>query len=228
MEDPLSIYRDRYREFIESILQKGDRGISQGEMHHIIPRCCGGSDTNSNLLMLTYAEHYIAHLILAEENPTNRDLCVAIHKMIHDGKHPVTSPEDYEKVKVLFGKCQSEYMKQHSPWKRKTEKQLEMARRPKSCITRVRLSKSVKETWEHPTLSMINRKPTGFDSGRALEAIATLRASGELYKKKKCLVCETEFRPSSSTHKYCSYYCKEFGKYLRGLPYDTGIIRVVS
>ena len=34
------------------------------ELHHILPRCLGGTDDPSNLVELTYEEHKEAHLIL--------------------------------------------------------------------------------------------------------------------------------------------------------------------
>lgn len=34
------------------------------ELHHIVPKSLGGQDTESNLVMLTAREHYIAHLLL--------------------------------------------------------------------------------------------------------------------------------------------------------------------
>lgn len=34
------------------------------ESHHIVPKSLGGSDDNSNLVLLTAKEHYIAHLLL--------------------------------------------------------------------------------------------------------------------------------------------------------------------
>lgn len=45
------------------------RGIEKGdgfEVHHIIPRSCGGLDEDSNLVKLTYAEHFIAHKLLTK------------------------------------------------------------------------------------------------------------------------------------------------------------------
>jgi hypothetical protein len=36
------------------------------EKHHIIPRCLGGTDEPTNLIMLTYREHYIAHWLLCK------------------------------------------------------------------------------------------------------------------------------------------------------------------
>lgn len=36
------------------------------EIHHIVPKCFGGTDEDSNLVKLTYREHYIAHYLLAK------------------------------------------------------------------------------------------------------------------------------------------------------------------
>lgn len=36
------------------------------EIHHIIPRCMGGSDEKENLVRLTTREHFIAHLLLSK------------------------------------------------------------------------------------------------------------------------------------------------------------------
>lgn len=36
------------------------------EIHHILPRSMGGSDSDSNLVVLTIREHFVAHLLLAK------------------------------------------------------------------------------------------------------------------------------------------------------------------
>lgn len=36
------------------------------ERHHILPRCLGGSKAKSNLVLLTYREHFIAHWLLVK------------------------------------------------------------------------------------------------------------------------------------------------------------------
>lgn len=35
------------------------------EIHHIVPKCIGGNDERENLVLLTYREHIIAHMLLA-------------------------------------------------------------------------------------------------------------------------------------------------------------------
>lgn len=44
------------------------------EVHHILPRCLGGSDDKSNLVVLTMREHYIAHMLLCKIFPNNSKL----------------------------------------------------------------------------------------------------------------------------------------------------------
>ena len=47
------------------------------EMHHIVPRCMGGSDSGSNLVALTAREHFVAHLCLVRMYPTHHGLVKA-------------------------------------------------------------------------------------------------------------------------------------------------------
>lgn len=51
------------------------------ERHHIVPRCMGGSDNKSNLVLLTAREHFIVHWILIRLYPDNRKLAHAFWAM---------------------------------------------------------------------------------------------------------------------------------------------------
>lgn len=51
------------------------------ENHHIIPRCLGGSDDESNLVQLTPEEHYVAHQLLVKIYPDNKNLAFAANMM---------------------------------------------------------------------------------------------------------------------------------------------------
>ena len=52
------------------------------EIHHIIPKCLGGSDLNDNLVELTPEEHYLAHQLLTRIYPNNRKLVYAAAMMV--------------------------------------------------------------------------------------------------------------------------------------------------
>ena len=52
--------------------------LSYSERHHVIPRCLGGDNASDNLVTLTAAEHYIAHLLLIKMYPNNRKMYLPI------------------------------------------------------------------------------------------------------------------------------------------------------
>lgn len=59
-------YSRIYREFITNrrILEPSIEGYY--EVHHITPRCLGGTDKQSNLIRLVAQDHYFAHKLLAQ------------------------------------------------------------------------------------------------------------------------------------------------------------------
>lgn len=51
------------------------------ELHHINPRCIGGDNVNSNLVLLTAREHFICHWLLVRMYPKNKKLAYAFYAM---------------------------------------------------------------------------------------------------------------------------------------------------
>ena len=97
-----------YNEFIQNILQNRGRfkcGNEYHERHHIVPRCIGGNNDEENLIDLFAREHFVAHKLLAQENPDNKQLIHAWALMSrlnnHNGKYTVT-PEEYEEAKKAY------------------------------------------------------------------------------------------------------------------------------
>ena len=58
------------------------------ESHHIIPKCLGGDNSESNLIELTLREHYIAHLLLSKmyEDEAKRKMYYGLWIMLLQGK----------------------------------------------------------------------------------------------------------------------------------------------
>lgn len=52
------------------------------ERHHIIPKCMGGTDDESNIVTLTYKEHIQSHILLYKMHPTNGKLASAVCAMV--------------------------------------------------------------------------------------------------------------------------------------------------
>lgn len=71
------------------------------EKHHIIPRSFGGVDDQSNLVVLTAREHFIAHLLLTRMT-TGMDksrMFLAVRRMCHWSKY---NPRDYTISSRMF------------------------------------------------------------------------------------------------------------------------------
>ena len=98
-----------YKEFIDNILQTRGRfncGNEYHERHHIIPKCKNGSDDDTNLIDLFAREHFIAHKLLAEENPDDGQLAHAYTLMafVKDNrqKRYELTPEEYENARKIY------------------------------------------------------------------------------------------------------------------------------
>lgn len=60
-------YLKLYNKLIESRKSVRNTKIEVGyELHHILPKCLGGTDKSSNLVKLTFREHFIAHWLLSK------------------------------------------------------------------------------------------------------------------------------------------------------------------
>ncbi|AKO60969.1 homing endonuclease [Pseudoalteromonas phage H101] len=62
-------YKKIYDDLCRSRKHRGTKKEEGYEVHHIILRCEGGTDEESNLVKFTYREHFIAHLLLAKAYP---------------------------------------------------------------------------------------------------------------------------------------------------------------
>ena len=67
-----------YAEFIEQCRTK-TIDPAEGHRHHILPKSVGGTDDESNLVLVSYSDHWEAHRLLAEENSDN-EILVKIFK----------------------------------------------------------------------------------------------------------------------------------------------------
>lgn len=70
-----------YQFHYEALIARGRTRTLLGykEIHHILPRCMGGTDDKSNLVALTAEEHFVAHLLLVKIFPGVKGLIGAAH-----------------------------------------------------------------------------------------------------------------------------------------------------
>ena len=69
-----------YQRIYENLTAK-DMIADYTELHHIIPKCMGGSNDTSNLVKLTPEAHFVAHQLLVKIYPNNYKLLFAAGAM---------------------------------------------------------------------------------------------------------------------------------------------------
>lgn len=94
-----------YELIYNKLIERGRERVIQGykEKHHIIPKCMGGTDKESNIVNLTPEEHYIAHQLLIKINPNSYKLIRAAAMMIPNR----LNNKMYGWLKRKFSKAQS-------------------------------------------------------------------------------------------------------------------------
>lgn len=88
-----------YKSIYDNIIAHAISNVIEGygEIHHIIPKCMGGSDIPENLVKLSARQHYIAHILLTKIYPNNNKLTYAGNMMTN-----LTNSRGYESVKRSF------------------------------------------------------------------------------------------------------------------------------
>lgn len=111
--------QETYKQFIDNILSSRGRfacGDEYHERHHVVPKCMGGTNDKDNLIDLYAKEHFIAHKLLALENPNNDKLtyawsCMAFIKNSDQQRYELT-PDEYEEAKKALAKAMSKQTKE--------------------------------------------------------------------------------------------------------------------
>lgn len=133
------------------------------ESHHIIPKSLGGSDDNSNLVLLTAKEHYIAHLLLyryykniggeALKKMAFALVSMAAHNSPNLQRKEITSSRAYSNIReaarlAVLGRVVEDTSNYRKPKTKKHAEAIKKARLkapPHSTKTRERMRKSALE-----------------------------------------------------------------------------------
>lgn len=97
---------ESYQDYITKILTSRKNEKEEGEYmerHHILPKSCGGDNSQENLIYLYPQEHYYCHKLLAIENEDNLSLQRAWWIMSHRNNVKITA-EEYENAKLAFSR----------------------------------------------------------------------------------------------------------------------------
>lgn len=78
-------YYKTYNSLIDKCLKSTYSSDVYTEKHHILPKCMGGTDNQSNLVIMSAREHIIAHLLLMNAFPEISGLTFAANCMLSYG-----------------------------------------------------------------------------------------------------------------------------------------------
>ena len=230
-----------YKEFINNILLSRGRIIKEKnvyyETHHILPKCMGCSNKKDNLIQLYPKEHFLAHKMLAMENPNNFSLvhayqCMAFTKNKNQKQRYELTPEEYEEVRILFSNSLKNKYKdktQHPNYGKhlsnETKEKISKANKGnKKCLgrklsdeTKEKISKANKNPSQKTRQKMSNsqkaRNLTGKNNPRAKKIIRI--SDGKIYDTIKQAALENNINYSTFKNKIQNNKYSNF-KYYKG------------
>jgi hypothetical protein len=147
------------------------------EEHHILPRCLGGTDEKTNLVLLTVREHFRAHILLADMYPDNGKLSLACIRML-DSREGLNLEDSETKFAELRLKA-AKYISTIHKGRKKSDKEREnirearrkVAPRTFSEAARANMAQARKKTWAE-------RKTNGTADDIISKTVAARKANG--------------------------------------------------
>jgi hypothetical protein len=159
---------NKYKLWHDKIIARAKNRTLEGykEIHHIIPKSCGGLNNKDNLVILTAREHYIVHLLLIKfiEKKYYFKMVKAFHAM--SSMKTKYLKRDFKINSKLFEKYRkkySEYMKLNNPsFNDETKKKISIANKgrkmPQSFFDKIKNKVISKETRNKLSKKLIGNK----------------------------------------------------------------------
>jgi hypothetical protein len=172
-----------YNKVYKSIINRARNRKLEGyiELHHIVPRCLGGTDNSDNIVPLTAKEHFVCHQLLIKIYPDNRKLIFAASAMsrLQKSKRPNCREYKWLKNKLSIAKITGKHI---------------------ICVCG-------KEVWKTP--HMMKGGNTGKYCSKECAYKFRPPVKKRNGSTKLCECCAKEFYCSPSVkQKFCSYKCK--------------------
>ena len=82
-------YYKTYNQLIDKCIQMEKEGYTEDmytEVHHILPKCMGGTNEKCNLVRMPIRYHIIAHMLLASAFPDEKKIVIAVTAILSPGK----------------------------------------------------------------------------------------------------------------------------------------------
>lgn len=211
-------YQKHYDKLIKNA-QERTTLIGYKELHHIIPRCMGGTDDNFNLVHLTLKEHYVAHHLLAKIHGGKLNYAWWMMINVHKSNLGFCSSVLYEKAKTSFIETRNNEYEMNQETKDKISKTLSGRKLPEqhrlnviSGMTEESKSKAYKnglgkvnklprtEDWKSKISASNKGKPKSEEHKAALKLAAkTRKKTPQVHTEETCRYCGKTMRKSAIT-----------------------------
>lgn len=201
--------RSSYYEFIHAVSESRPNEWFEGsQRHHILPRCLGGKDEESNLIYLTFKEHFTAHRLLAEENPGDYKLSYALWRMANSREN--CTPEEYEYARSRYQKSVSIHLKGNTHGRGNLGRIVSEDSKKKMSLAHAGIPLS-DETRRKMSLSRVGEGNSFYGKKHSEETKMKMSLSKKGKKKKTpieyhlvCKSCGNPFIGRCSRNRYCS------------------------
>lgn len=126
------------------------------EVHHIVPKCLGGSDNHDNLIRLTIREHFLAHRFLSKMYPDITGLSLAVYLMIGGSGHRnnlrVVTSRESARLRKMAIEAHKQWWDDNPEYKRKMSSMMSSLNKERWAedIYREDMSHRLKMKWEEP------------------------------------------------------------------------------
>lgn len=184
---------NKYKKWYDQLIEFRRTNILEAnfETHHIIPKSLGGSNEKSNLVRLTYREHYVAHLLLTKFVENKQDyikMCWAVHRLAFSRKELFTSRE-YEIARQTHIKnlTENHHSKRIPNWSKSlSSRAKQYYESGRSLSQREAISKSTKANWlnnyeKMKEIATNNLKNDGSRVGKNNPATIEIEYLGKIY-----------------------------------------------
>jgi hypothetical protein len=151
---------NKYKKWHDSIIAKAKHRTLEGykEVHHIIPKSCGGTNDKDNLVPLKAREHYIIHMLLPYFT-TGQIKHKMLNAFIFMTAKSKACKRDYKINLRVYEKLKSEFSKSlkgrrlTAEWKAKISKTLTGTKLPESVKRKISLGNMGKKVSEKNKLA---------------------------------------------------------------------------
>ena len=194
---------NKYKLWHDNIIAKAKNRTLEGykEVHHIIPKSCGGSNDKDNLIALTAREHYIIHMLLPFFT-TGRIKHKMLNAFMYMTAKSKACKRDYKINSKVYEKLRSEFSKSLKgrrltpEWKAKISKTLTGTKLPESVKRKISLANMGKKMNEKSkAIFAILNKGNKYNLGK----------KASLETKKKISIAHTGKKLSNETKAKIKY-----------------------